>query len=415
MSLTFAVPIALIFIFGQVFGGSDGPQKLRIGFINKSTSEIARKIESTLDTTKTFTLVKKYRNSDNEEFFFDTNTIKNAVLNGKFTAALVIPEDVYTDTSNALKLKFFYDPKNDLETQIIQGVLQQTIMQCIPDLLPQSMQRQSEKVLGKEKGGRFNTEIAGLISNYYGVDTSRILNPSYKDSKSKSDTGTKGSGFNFFDNILNLEKMQLVGKEITNPMATRNVGGWAMMFLMFTITASASSLFDEKKSGVVLRLLTSPISRTQILWSKYIFNMSLGILQLTFLFITGNILFNIDIFSNFFNLLLVVIAASTACTGFGMLISSFSKTASQANGFGTFLILTMSAIGGAWFPVSFMPGYIQFFSKLTLVYWSVEGFIAVLWRNAGFIEILPYLGVLLLIALIVNIISFFNFRKGRVF
>ena len=43
MSLTFAVPIALIFIFGQVFGGSDSPQKLRIGFINKSSSEIARK------------------------------------------------------------------------------------------------------------------------------------------------------------------------------------------------------------------------------------------------------------------------------------------------------------------------------------------------------------------------------------
>jgi ABC-2 type transport system permease protein len=127
------------------------------------------------------------------------------------------------------------------------------------------------------------------------------------------------------------------------------------------------------------------------------------------------IFFSINIFPNFFNLFLVIIAASTACTGFGMFLSSISKTSSQANGWGTLLILTMSAIGGAWFPISFMPGYIQFFSKLTLVYWSVDGFLAVLWRGAGLIEILPNLLILFGIAILINIISIFNFRKGNVF
>ncbi|TAK61664.1 MAG: ABC transporter permease, partial [Bacteroidetes bacterium] len=197
--------------------------------------------------------------------------------------------------------------------------------------------------------------------------------------------------------------------------ATRSVGGWAMMFLLFTMTGSATSLFDEKKNGVMLRLLASPISRTHILWGKYLFNMSLGIIQLLFLFTVGWILFDIDIFSNLFNLVLVVIAASIACTAFGMLLAAFCRTAQQANGWGTLLILTMSSIGGAWFPTSLMPDYLLVFSKMTIIYWSIDGFMQVLWRGVGTLAILPNIGILLGIAALVNIVSVLQFKKGHVF
>jgi len=414
VSLTFVIPIVLIFIFGKVFSGSSGPEKIELGFINNSTAPIADKLEKTLDTTKTFKLIKTYKDEKGNEVKFDTNTIKRYVTTGKFSSALVIPRDAYNDTSFGLKLKFYYDPKNDLEMQVVEGVLQRTIMQSVPEIFGLSMQRQSNNFLGREKGTMFNTEMAKVIGKYFDVDTSKILsNMRNPQMQTQKDTGSKQ--FNFFDNILNLEKHQLVGTEVSNPWATRSVGGWAMMFLLFSITGAASSLFDEKKSGVVLRILASPVTRTQILWSKYIYNMTLGIIQLMIMFIAGMLLFNIDIFSNFLNLFILIIASSFACTGFGMFLSSVSRTSQQANGWGTLLILTMSAIGGSWFPISFMPQYIQFFSKLTLVYWSVDGFLTVLWRGAGFTEVLPNILILLGIALVINIISIYNFRKGHVF
>ena len=88
------------------------------------------------------------------------------------------------------------------------------------------------------------------------------------------------------DKIIRIEEQQLVGQDLKNPWATRSVGGWAMTFLLFTLTASSSSLFEDRKSGVMLRLLTSPVSRVHILWSKYLFNMSLGIIQLLFMFVS---------------------------------------------------------------------------------------------------------------------------------
>jgi len=417
LSLTFIIPMVLIALFGAVFGGAGDFEKLSLGFVNQSKSKVAKTIETTLDTTKTFRLIKSYKNEKGEVILYDSNTIKTAVMSGKFSAAIVLPEDAFTDTSSSLKMKFYYDPKNDMESQVIQGVLQQTIMQSIPEVFTQSMQKKSESYLGKDTGKMFNAEMSKTISKYFKVDTSEIYGNMNKGKPEKSSDTTKSSkgGFNMFDNMLNLEKYQLVGKQVTNPMATRSVGGWAMMFLLFSLAGASRSLFEEKQSGVMIRLLSSPVTRTQILWSKYLYNMTIGIIQLVVLFFGGMLLFKIDVLSNFGNLFLLIIASSIACTAFGMVLASFTKTSAQANGLGTLLILTMSAVGGSWFPVSMMPETIQFFSKFTITYWSIEGFQAVLWRGSGFVEILPYLGTLLGIGLVVNVVSYINFKRGNIF
>ncbi len=417
VSLTFLVPVVLIYIFGSIFGRPDtAPTGIRIGFVNNSNNKIAKKLESVLDTTKTFKLVKNYTDDKGNVIKFDTNSIKDYVIKGNISAALVLPEDAFTDTSTSFKIKFYYDPKNQMEMQIIEGLLQQTVMMQMPGIFMASMQHKAKEYLGEQKGIMFNKKIASLVSQYYGVDTSKILNwTNFNFDEDTSDADTSKKTANVFKDILQLDKEQLVGKEVNNPNATRSVGGWAMMFLLFALTGASTSLFDENKSGVILRILSSPVSRTDILWSKYLYNISLGVIQLLVLFFMGYLLFNIDIFSNFFNLMLMIIAAASACTAFGMLIAAVSKTSAQANGLGTFIILVMSAIGGAWFPTFILPPFIQALSKGTLVYWSVEGFLDVLWRGANTIEILPYVGVLLGMSAVINIFSIIRFKKGNIF
>ena len=414
VSLTFLVPIILIYIFGSIFSGGGSPQGIRMAFINSSNASVAKKIETALDTSSSFKIIKSYINDKGKEVKFDTNSVKDFIRRGNASAALIIPEDAYTDTSTSLRLKFYYDPKNAIEMQMIQGLLQQTIMTEIPSVFTASMQRKAESYLGMEKGSSFNRQIASVISKYYNVDTSVILHGmKYSFSDSVGSDSSRKAG-NFFSNILQMDKEQLVGANVTSPDATRSVGGWAVMFLLFTITGASTSLFDESKSGVILRILSSPISRVQILWSKYLYNISLGCIQLFVLFFMGYLLFNINIFSNFLNLVLMIIAASAASTAFGMLLAAFCKTAAQASGLGTFLILTMSAVGGAWFPTFILPPFIQIISKLTIVYWAVDGFLKVLWNGYGFMDILPYLGVLIAIAVVVNLVSLWKFKRGTI-
>lgn len=399
MMLTFIIPLVLIFIWGLVFGKiGSGSQKLRLAFVNSSDAPISRKIERALDSSKTFVLLKSYEDEKGERIKFDTSNVQDFVKRSRVSAALVIPVDAYTDTSSSLKLKFYYDPKNDLEMQIMQGLLQQTILTEVPDIFTQGMQKQAIKYLGADSGKAFNDAIAATVGKYF-----------------KSDTIRNEKADNIFQNALQFEQIQLVGRDIVNPWATRSVGGWAMMFLLFTLTATSSSLFDEKKSGVILRILASPISRVQILWSKYLFNMSLGFIQLSVLFLGGSLLYQINIFSNVFNLMLVVVAASTACTAFGMLLAAVSRTSAQANGLGMFLILSMSSIGGAWFPTAFMPDFIQTISKGTIVYWAMDGIQQVLWRGVGTVEIIPNIAILFGMAMLITSISIWQFKKGHVF
>ena len=312
-------------------------------------------------------------------------------------------------------MKFLQNPMNEIETQTVTGLVQKTIYTSAPQALFGSLQKKATQFIGPEKMERFNRSLANSIANAFGGDPAQIYR---QISTGVPDLGSAGSSANsaaFFDKLIKIESEQVGGQQVKSPMATRSVGGWAMMFLLFSLSGAATSLFDEKKAGLFQRLLSAPVRRTQILWSKYLFGMLVGLVQLGVLFLAGHLLFGIDIATNLGNLLLICLAASTACVAFGMLLAAIAPTAAAANGLGTFLILTMSAIGGAWFPPSFMPEFIQHLSKLTIVYWSIEGFIQVLWANCTTRELLPTLGVLFGIAAVVNAFSIWRFNHGHLF
>jgi ABC-2 type transport system permease protein len=79
-------------------------------------------------------------------------------------------------------------------------------------------------------------------------------------------------------------------------MATLLVGGWAMQFLLFALTASATALFREKDQGIFQRVLSRrPSTRADILWSKFLYGICLGLIQLSVLFFAGHVLYGIEI------------------------------------------------------------------------------------------------------------------------
>jgi ABC-2 type transport system permease protein len=193
------------------------------------------------------------------------------------------------------------------------------------------------------------------------------------------------------------------------------IGGWAIQFLLFSLNASVAGLFRERDTGIFQRVLAAPVSRAQILWSKFFFGVAIGVLQLVALFIAGGEIYGIEVLPHLHLLALVCVFAAAACTAFAMLVTALVPNAEAASGLATFVIMLMSAVGGAWFPLTFLPAFIQQISKFTLVYWSMEGFSAVLWAGQGFVQILPIIGVLAGIAAGVMTIAIWRFNRGKIF
>jgi len=419
--LTFLVPVVLIYIFGSVFGvgrtGGAGPTGIPLAIVSETETAVATAITAALQNEKAFKVITTQKDLGGQERPLTEVQLREMMKAAAVRFALIFPPDAQDDAQFGLKLKFLNNPRNEIETQTVTGLVQKTIYSSAPQALLASLQKLGANSIGAENFDQFNQSLSGAIASAFGGNADEIYN-SMKNSQLPSgalSSGAGSGGSSLFDSLVKIESEQIAGGKVKSPMATRSVGGWAMMFLLFSLTAASTSLFDEKKAGIYQRLLSAPVRRTHILWSKYLFGILLGLVQLATLFVAGRFMFGIDIISNFGNLLLVCLATSAACVAFGMLLAAVAPTSAAASGLGTFLILTMSAIGGAWFPTSFMPEFIQSLSRLSIVYWAIEGFLQVLWAGCTTLELLPILAVLIGITIVVNAFSVWRFNRGNIF
>lgn len=441
LTITFVVPIVLIYIFGWVFGinrKDNGPSGILLAVVNESDNPAAEKLVTALKGEKSFRVVTTTKTPEGAEKPLTEADARQQIHDREYRFALVLPKDLVSDSRLGLHLKILSDPRNEIESQLVTGLLQKAIFTNVPQLLGQSLEARAKKFLGDGRFKTFNRGIANAVGSAFNEDPDGIeqriesgdfgLRDLGRDDKTASGaTGSSGNGStssagsssnsatNVLSRIVNLESEQVVGKEVKSPEATRLVGGWAIMFLLFALSNSAAAFFDEKNSGIFQRLLSAPVQRSQLLWSRFVFGMLLGLGQLTIMFYAGHAFYGIDIMSHFALLVIMSMAAAAACTAFGMLVAAFTPNAQAASGLATLLVLTMSALGGAWFPISLMPEVVQKFGKLTLVYWSLEGFSEVLWAGNSFTEILPTLGILTGIAVVVMTISVWRINRTKMF
>jgi ABC-2 type transport system permease protein len=420
VALTFIVPIAMIYIFGHVFGlnrTSSGPTGIRLAVVNESDNPATEKLVAALKAEKAFHVITTVTEADQRTRPIAEKDLRPLMHNRAFRFALVILKN----DQPGLRLKILSDPQNEIETQTVQGLLQKTIFSQVPELLGQSLQGAARNQIGQDRLNDFNGAIAEAVARAFGGDPTQIREAIARGDfgtsalTSQPGSGSGAGGNDLFSRIVNIENEQVVGRDVKSPAATRVVGGWAVMFLMFALNGAASSLFEEKKSGMFQRLLAAPVTRADILWSRFLHGIILGLVQLVTVFCVGSLLYGIDVLSHLGNLTIVCIATAAACTALGMFIASISSSPEAAQGLATFVILTMSACGGAWFPVSFMPEFMQQLAKFTITYWAMEGFAQVLWAGKSLIQILPTVGILSAIAAVVMAAAIWRFNRGRLF
>jgi ABC-2 type transport system permease protein len=424
--LSFLVPVIIIYIVGLVFGlgrKDSGPTGIPFAVVNESDHPAAQKLIMALQAEKSFQVVTDYVNPDKTTRPLTEADLRPMIRDRQFSYALVIPADLLSDSRLGLHLKILSDPRNDIENQTVNGLLQKTIFSSVPQLLGQSLQASAKKFLGSPKMSQFNSSVAGAIAQAFGGDAAVIQHDLEQGSfgldrfaaASTPTGGRQPAGGDILSQLVKIDAEQVVGQDVKSPVATRIVGGYAVMFLLFALSNSAAAFFDEKNTGIFQRLLSSPVSRAQLLWSRFLYGVLFGLGQLMALFLAGHFLYGVDVFGHLGNLLIVCASVAAACTGFGMLLAAVTRSAEAARSLATMLVIIMSACGGAWFPVSFMPEFMQRIAKITIVYWSIEGFNAVLWAGNSLGQLLPILGILLGTTAVVMTIAVWRLNRSPMF
>ena len=183
--------------------------------------------------------------------------------------------------------------------------------------------------------------------------------------------------------------------------ATDNtVPGYALMFALFGIMAGARTILEEKESGTFKRLLIAPLSPIALLGGKVLAQFLQSLVQITVLFVAGTLLFQINLGSSLPALALLIVGTSFAASGLGLVLVSFIRSERQVRPVTMLIVLTFSALGGSWWPISIEPAWMQSLARVTVNGWAMEGFNGLMIFDKSLTQILPDIAALFIYGLV---------------
>lgn len=422
--VTFLMPLALVYGISTIYGLTgrpSGPKGIPVALINESSSAASSQFVQILRAVKVFKLVTDLPDAEGKPRVLVPGDLQTLIQEGKCRFAVVLPPGFLATDPFKLNAKLVMNSRDDVENQVVTSVLEGTMAASIPTILINNFQKGAT---GGADAVAASRRLAYSLADSYGGDPeeiysklrsgdasylAKLFTPATPPKNSEAYPPKQAGPF------VRIEIDQHLGSEVKSPQATHLVGGWAIQFLLFAVSGSAAGLFAEKNLGIFQRLLSGPVRRSTLLWSKFLYGVCLGLVQLLVLFLAGHFIIGFEIFPYLGTLTLVCLLAAAACSSFGMLIASISRNIETATGLSTILIMLMCAIGGVWFPSSFMPEFIQKISKISLVYWTNYGFTQVLWAHASVGQLLPTFGVLAAIVTVVMSVALWRFNRGNIF
>ncbi len=131
-------------------------------------------------------------------------------------------------------------------------------------------------------------------------------------------------------------------------------GNTVMFVLLVALTYGAGSVSAERTSGNLRRLVTAPVSRTEIIAGKIVGRFFVSTLQISVLVIVGviaNRAFDIFIGDHPFQVWLVLLVFAAAVAPLGVALGGLISDPDRAASVGVILTMTMAALGGCWWPL----------------------------------------------------------------
>jgi ABC-type multidrug transport system permease subunit len=189
------------------------------------------------------------------------------------------------------------------------------------------------------------------------------------------------------------------------------VPGTLVMFtLLVLLTSGGTMLVLERRQGLLRRLASAPISRTEVVAGKWCGRMVLAAIQVLVALLVGTFVFNMDWGPNLGTLLLVLAAWCGFCASAGLWLGTVARTEAQASGLGVLAANGLAALGGCWWPIEITPGWMQTLQNFLPTGWTMDALHKLISFQAGAASVLPQLATLLLAAVAVAMLAVRKFE-----
>jgi ABC-type transport system involved in multi-copper enzyme maturation permease subunit len=199
-------------------------------------------------------------------------------------------------------------------------------------------------------------------------------------------------------------------KEIPNGFDQAVPGILVMFTLLVLLTSGGTLLVIERKQGLLRRMASAPISRSELVSGKWGGRMILAAIQVTAAVLVGTFLFKMDWGPDLAMVFVVLAAWAGFCASAGLLLGSLATSESMAAGLGVLAANLLAALGGCWWPIEVTPGWMQFVQKLTPTGWTMDALHKLISFQSGAAAALPQVGVLVVASIVVAAFAVRHFR-----
>jgi len=195
---------------------------------------------------------------------------------------------------------------------------------------------------------------------------------------------------------------------------SQSIPGNATMFvLLVTLTYGAASITSERQSGLLRRLVTSPVSPHEIVGGKILGRFVISGLQVSVLIgfaALAGLWVNLDLGGNLLSIWAVLMIYSACVAPLGIALGAWFRDGARAANIGVMLTMAMAAFGGCWWPLEIVSQPLQKFAMIFPTTWVMRALHGLISFGHGWQAISPFVGVLLLFGVVFTTLAVRSLR-----
>lgn len=329
----------------------------------------------------------------------DVAEAEEPVAKGKASAAIIIPADFSQkiDSYTPTIVEVVVDPAEPVAAGIVNGIIHQIVSEFV--------------IWGEvQHGVRTIFDEAGVLAS---------ASPQEARAIEAQNLGVVMTRINEMrtNPVIDVVIQDPAGEETGGTIQTFFAylfPGLTVMFIFFIVPMSSASLLNERETGTLRRLLTAPIPKGAILAGKTLAYMLLACLQVAVVFAVAGLLFGTPLGKSPLSLVVLTLIVAFTATAMGLMVAALAKTEKQAASIGLILAFVLAGLGGAMAmsaqPLYRSGGSMAIISYITPHAHAVEGYYRLMAENAGFIQVLPQMGILLGMGILFFLVALWRFR-----
>lgn len=366
LGVLLGMPMVLIFILGSALGGLGGEGgsigapvaivNLDSGGVAGSTTDVGTEITAGLVDNEVVAGIFDIQERDS------ASEVRAEVERGELLAALVIPEDFSQSINDgeSISLEVLKDPGSELSANIWESI----VRGVAADISRISITAQTA---GETAGS------AGLTPELIGAAVGMAVDQATAQDSARPIVVEQL--IQTQESTVDLQGMDFYALSMTS------------MFLVFGAMFGAFGFITESRERTLSRMLTTPVSRVEVIGGKMLAIWILGLAQFTVLYVFTRFTFGVQWGDDPLATFVVAGAQLIAVTGLAVLIAAIAKTERGAGGFGSLIVQLMALIGGVFFPITILPEWLRPIRYASIMGWGLEGMSDIQIHGAGLADV----------------------------